>query len=302
MDERKSEFYQDAFELWVGGKDGGGYRYLGNDKEQATLLNKEGYTVSWSIHSFEPCHLRRKENISEIRGVMIDVDDISKEEILSRAQKYAVPTFIVESKRSLHLYWIFKESVKVQDNHVEIADQYRQLLVKRFIPVFDGDKQAAAVTTVLRAPGYLHLKDFRNPYEVKIIYHSGIEYDSNGLFTCFPDRSVVEVAKSYGGRKDLSGDEFWERVQELDVVYALEKLSGSTYVGGESFKFVPDGSGFRIWCNGKPANWWVDSHGKLGSNNGAGPTVIQALMYYGHSKGEAARIVKEYFPETEREK
>jgi len=65
-------------------------------------------------------------------------------------------------------------------------------------------------------------------------------------------------------------------------------------VNGEVYSFrTRSGGGEYIDIDGEPADCWIDSKGMIGSGKEAGPSVVNWLMFYGHSKADIAKWVKD---------
>ena len=82
------------------------------DIEKLTHLNQQGAGVFFSINPMVPGK-REKEAITDIVTWACDIDHLSKEEQWILVEKSPIkPSCIVESKRSLHLYWFAKDGTK----------------------------------------------------------------------------------------------------------------------------------------------------------------------------------------------
>lgn len=237
-------------------------------------LNTNGYGVYFSFNRFPG-----KRRISDCAGInawAIDIDnkDCPKHIQQLRLQKSPLPpSFIVESKNGFHAYWL-------ADNGT--TELYSEIIL-RLIDWFDGDQNAKDITRVLRVPGFFHLKNPNEPFKIKLISDEGYTYTEEQMLKAFTKpRKKVE--------KNI-----WESLTSLNNEEVLNKLSGSLHVNGEQFTFRSNSNGTKqIIVNGKSTSCWIDGAGMIGSSDNGGPTWIQWLQWYGHSKSKIAEIAKEF--------
>jgi len=102
-------------------------------------------------------------------------------------------------------------------------------------------------------------------------------------------------------QKDFGGSIF-DQLSSFDCRTRLDMLSGKPCVNGEIYSFRNRaGGGYLIDIGGEPANCWITPDGMIGSGSkGASgktgsPTLNQWLGWFGHSKQEKAKIIKEVF-------
>lgn len=122
-------------------------------------LNKAGAGIFFTPN---PCEKGRKEkDVTSIDWVYVDMDNGTKEEMQAKIESAPIrPHIIVESKRSYHLYW----KVVMMDR------KDFDLIIKGLIEFFDGDPAISSTNEVLRLPGFNHMKNPKEPFEIKIIY------------------------------------------------------------------------------------------------------------------------------------
>ena len=120
--------------------------------------NSRGFGIHFTPNTFEGP--RRAENLVKINFWIADIDDGPKEEQLKRIKRLPIyPNRIVETKRGYHCYW--KALDATPENYRKIEEGIIQAL--------GADPQCKDVCHTLRAPGFLHQKDPKNPFLVKII-------------------------------------------------------------------------------------------------------------------------------------
>lgn len=266
------------------------------DPADASTWNARGWGIFKTVQEFRGA--RRKENLERINAWAIDIDTGDKADQRKRIKRTKLnPSAVVETKNGHHVYW-FAEGAR--------AEHYRFLL-DRLVAYFDADKNARDVARVLRVPGYLHQKDPANPFLVDYVYGPREEaiYLERDIARAFPPSPEEKVERTrhqaqraeYKGR---DGDDFWERVYNLDCVDGLSRLSGHGAVNGERFTFRRCANGnHNILADKKGTSCWIDGAGRIGSKTNGGPTLYQWLRWYGNSPSECARVLKEIYPHLE---
>jgi len=132
-------------------------------------LNDNGYRVCFIVNSGGT----KKVQISKINAFYADFDDQSKEEALEILSQFKhEPTIVVESKRSIHPYWLLAEPYS-GDDLVELFESVQQGLIAQF----DSDKKVWTPERVMGLPGFMHRKDGLAPFLVRVMNVSGILYE-----------------------------------------------------------------------------------------------------------------------------
>lgn len=260
--------------------------------EEARRWNSQGFGVFWTVNAFRG-GVRRIENLDRILAWAVDMDEGSKAEQLARLHRSPVePSLVVETKRGYQAYWNAKDGK---------PEHWNAIVLERLVPFFGADKNARDLARILRVPGFKHLKNPAEPFEVLEVYRADSSYSEAQMAQRFPEVAKPEAVQRARREVTFEGsDEFWDRVYHLDCEEALSRLSGSGHVGGEQFTFrrVANGN-LNILVDGKGTSCWVDKNGRIGSLDEGGPTIAQWLRWYGHSYGDAAKIIKAMFPQLE---
>lgn len=258
---------------------------------EASILNKEGFGVFWTVNEFDGP--RKSENLVRLNSWYVEIDEIDKAiQIALIEQSPVPPNLVVESKNGFHIYWNCREATL--QNYSNVLSGLRHY--------FLGDHRAKDVARLLRAPGYLHQKDPSDPFLVQVVWSFDGTYSEKLMLYNFPIPSDEsdEITEPSPARVKMSfaGDDFWERVYNMDCEYALLRLSGTPYVNGEVYTFqrLPNGH-LNIWVNGKPTSSFIDSRKKIGSLSGGGPSIWFWLKWFGRSNTETYRVLVEAFPE-----
>lgn len=256
--------------------------------EEAHAWNARDWGIFATVNRFDGP--RQIPNLAAIIAWAIDIDTGTKAE-QRRKLRYAplAPSIVVEVKRGYHVYWLAKDATPERWNDV-VAD--------RLVPYFGADKNARDLARILRVPGFRHLKDPADPFDVREVHRSGATYTEAEMLAAFP--AAPKIVKTAPSRPVATGaGDFWERVASMDARAALERLSGTPAVNGEEYDFRPTRGGWNILVNGKGSSCWIDANGRIGSADGGGPTVAQWLKWFGRSYREVAELIRRYFPEVE---
>jgi hypothetical protein len=266
--------------------------------DQAKLWNtpEKGFGIFLTVNNFAGA--RRKENLTHINAWAIDMDDGTKDEQATKLRNAPlVPSVIVETKRGFQAYWAAKDGK---------AEHWNALVLERLVPHFGSDKNARDLCRLLRAPGFLHLKNPAEPFKVRTVWKLEVSYTERQLAEAFrwsPDlsahRKALDDAKREYRKATSSdaGEDFWQAVYELNCRDALERLSGTGAVNGESFTFRRVSNGNQnIFVDGKGTSCWVDAHGRIGSMSKGGPTVYNWLLWYRMPPAEAVKVLKSIYP------
>lgn len=246
-------------------------------------FNMRGAGIYFTPNSF-PDGVRQANLCKKVNAWIVENDNLPLSEQRDRLLGAPIkPSFIVQTKKSLHAYWLAAEGAQIIN--------YRTV-VKGLIKYFDGDKACSDISRIFRVPGFFHQKDRNNPYPVKIVFaEPERRYTDDQMLKTFPyAEEVAPVVKPIKNETDS----FWGMLASLNNMAVLTQLSGSDMVKKEIFTFrkrLPEGT--YIYVNDKACDAWIDQQGMIGSGKRGGPTWIQWLGYYGWSKGEIAKWAKE---------
>lgn len=262
---------------------------------EATDWNKSGWGIFHTVNQFSGP--RRKENLTHINAWAIDIDRGNKDEQLERIENAPLwPSLVVETRNGFHVYW---NALHASQEH------YEAIVVGRLIPYFGADEKAKDMARLLRVPGYYHQKDPTHPYLISVRSWNNCSYSENDMLYAFPiseeKKKELEIKKELRialKKEESTAGDLWEGVYNIDCEAALQKLSGSPHVKGETYTFRRVSSGnLNIYVNGKSTSSWIDKNKRIGSMNGGGPTVFNWLKWFGKSNAEVVQIMKEVFPE-----
>lgn len=262
------------------------------NRSLAREFNQQNYGIFHTANSF--LGDRKKINIARVNSWFIEIDEGTKEEsLLFLARNGLPPTQIVESKRGLHVYWAclepsFKKALETWD--VIVKDS--------LVPFYKGDRRASDITRLLRVPDFFHLKNPAEPFLIKKLHSRRIGYTCDEMLRAYTSlKKKREPRAEKALRLSASGDGFWEDIKRMPVDNWLDVLSGTDFVGGDTFELKENSDGTRqIWVNGKNTSSWIDAHGLIGSYDRGGPTIVQWLNWYHRDYAKCAAIFKELMP------
>jgi hypothetical protein len=250
-------------------------------RQSAEVWNQKGYGVHWAVNDF--IGERRIENVTKINSWYFEVDDKPKSYQLALIDKGLIPSLIVESKNSYHTYF-FSKDAKVE-NFREIQD--------RLILFYGSDPNLKNPAGTLRAPGFKHLKDINDPFEVKIIWHKPHIAYTEAVMKHFYKPRPTQEQKKLSKPVTAQEAEFFELIYNMDHRLVLTSFSGTQWVNGERYTFKDNRNGkHNILVDGKQTSCFVDADGRIGANGG-GPTIWQWLKYFGHDSKTIRRAIKE---------
>jgi hypothetical protein len=153
-------------------------------QEELNRLNADGYNIYFTVnsggtHSYE---------INKINAVFIDFDrgkdgnnqyfslEITEEykrECINRVGAFECqPSFIVETRNGIHVYWLVNESASI--------DQFKDCQL-RLINYFNSDKSIKTAERIMRLPDFNWVKDINNPFMCKIVSSDANRYDISSI-------------------------------------------------------------------------------------------------------------------------
>lgn len=268
------------------------------DIETARKQNQKGFGILMPVNDFAS-DVREKANITRLNAAFVDLDDGTKSEQMRMLEDCPlIPSMMVESKNGFHAYWVISNNLVEELGKTKAIEVYEDFLARCLIPYFNADNNAKDSARLLRVPGFLHQKDPTAPFMVRLFMQNDREYTWEQITNSFPPLLEKKKAAELSQVSFVSSDSFWDRAGGLNCEYALSKLSGSGHVSGERYTFTQTRKGTKnIVVDGRMSSCWVDERGMIGSSDGGGPTIIQWLAWFKHSKAEIAEILKEFFPE-----
>ncbi|WP_029630753.1 MULTISPECIES: DUF3987 domain-containing protein [Nostocales] len=143
--------------------------------KQILQWQQQGYGVYFVINGGG----HKDENVQLCRAVFIEHDDLEIElqrdlwQILSLPE----PTFQVQTRKSVHSYWVFEKPISVED--------WKQLQTDLLIYT-NADPAIKNPSRVMRLAGAWHIKPGEKPLRCDIISQSGLKYTYEQLRSSVP--------------------------------------------------------------------------------------------------------------------
>lgn len=241
--------------------------------EEACFYNKKAWGIFQTINQFTNGQ-RQMPYLEKILYWAVDLDDGSKAEMLTKIKEGLIPTRIIETKRGFQVWFRALGGT---------AEAWRAIVVDRLVPFYNADNNARDLCRILRVPGYYHMKNPAEPFLIKEVFSNPAAYTEIEMLSKYPDKGI----KKYPSNTSTP-------YAKGNCKEELSLLSGRPEVNGEVFSFERNACGTeQIYVNGKSTSCWIDEKNTIGSSDGGGPTVVQWLMYYGHSREEAIKILEE---------
>lgn len=200
------------------------------------------------------------------------------------------PSLVVKTKSGMHIYW--KCEAATMGNY--------SLLNRRLTAKFSTAPSVYDVARILRVPGYNHWKQPDDPFLCHTLWEADVSYTEEQIFSVCGKAHPAENKEHEHYQVELkqlsSGDKFFSWLEQQNQMDLLKHLSGKASVNFEHYSFKHIGKGkHHIFVNGKEANCWIDSGGRIGSQAGGGPLVYSWLRYFGNSKARAVELLKQEF-------
>jgi hypothetical protein len=135
----------------------------------AGKYQKDYYGILRSVNTFTN-NIRKTDMIERYLYWPVENDVMSKEDQLEQCiKKIGIePSLINESYKSYHTYFAIKGDVD--------EETYIKILKDFLIPLYVGDPSCSQNNRLLRLEGYHHLKNPHNPFLIKTIHRSNVEY------------------------------------------------------------------------------------------------------------------------------
>ena len=163
---------------------------------------KNGYGVFFTVNGFPSTGEAKQANLLSLNGNYVDFDvnpKLSQEEKDEHIQTAFMsgldagvlpPTIINRTQKGAHLIWLFPESLKPTPENVT---KWRDVQ-RRLVNCFKADPACKDPSRVLRVPYTMHLKDPKNPFEIKVMsYKPEARYTLDELDTTVPKYSDNEI-------------------------------------------------------------------------------------------------------------
>ena len=269
--------------------------------------NKKGYGVFWCPNlPSTPCKetgkiVRQASYVKDedIKFWFVDIDEGNYNDSLSRIIKGpCLPTMIMETKKGFHAYWRCDGGTVANFTKIE----------NRLIDYYKADPKAKDLVRLLRYPGYMHMKDPKNPVMIEQIhYASDKTYSENEMLSNYEmstkEKRTLQISDKqivcrYKG--DVAGDRIWDKIKSYNQGDLLLRLSGTTFVKGETYELKRMSNGNQnVLVNGYSSGCFINQNGEIVADSGYGNNIVNWLKWpeYNHSWADIMQIIKEVMPE-----
>lgn len=126
-----------------------------------------------------------KENCVQAPAAYVDIDCLSdgidRDEALQTLKGCQYPpSYIVDSGRGYHAYWLFQEPMNIDVQSDECEQKKFEAINEGLARIFAADTTAAECARVLRVPGTHNTKQGKN-LDVVVVHTSDAEYDPSDI-------------------------------------------------------------------------------------------------------------------------
>ena len=152
--------------------------------KQILQWQQQGYGVYFVINGGG----HKDENVQLCRAVFIEHDDLEIElqRDLWQTLLLPEPTFQVQTRKSIHSYWVFEKPISVED--------WKQLQTD-LLTYTNADPAIKNPSRVMRLAGAWHIKPGENPLRCDIISQSGLKYTYENLRFSVPTQQHPELVQ-----------------------------------------------------------------------------------------------------------
>jgi putative DNA primase/helicase len=189
-------------------------------------LNDKGAGIFVAVNRFNG-H-RKVENLSLVRGIHADMDDITEDQLAVLA-KNLQPSIVVQSSSAsrCQVYWLTNADDTLKSAETKAINQY-------LAQHYGADKAAVDVARLLRLPGFKHMKyraEGKTPTVTAIFYDQ--TYTANQIRDAFPSIQTRGAAKNAPPSVREASATTPVLATQLDEVAKLIEASHSQLWAGE---------------------------------------------------------------------
>lgn len=277
------------------------------DEQMDWILERANQKWCWIFFSVNSMNgfTRNKESITNINAWVCEVDDKPKKEQMKLIWLCPLkPSLIIESQKSYHMYRFAKDGTKENWNKICWG----------LCNFFWGDVAIPKnEAVVLRVPGFKHLKNPEEPFDLAIVDWNKEYYTEEEMLAAYSNTTTdadraeqkrrIEL-ENQKLKKLLDNDDTRERINSMDAMTMLSEISWSNMVNWEIFDFKRNSDwSYQILINWE-AHWSrIDKLGKIWSYDRWGPSwVCWVLWYEVYTAKDIYQWVKEHHPEVLPEK
>jgi len=136
-----------------------------SSRERRDDLNIAGYESYFTVNGFKGAPNAKKENCSSINSFFVDIDGRKDLEELENIKKKLDPTFIIETGRGFHIYWVLDNTIyKDKVNNWEETVLRWEKIGQSIVSELKADPVVKDITRILRVPNTFYWKKTGDKY------------------------------------------------------------------------------------------------------------------------------------------
>lgn len=185
-------------------------------------LNKDGYESYFTVNGFADCADNTKEQCINLTSFFVDIDGRKELSELEEIKKKLEPTFIVETAKGWHIYWLLDEPIFREEvaNWGEAVKQWEDI-EQSLVTELKADPAVKDITRILRVPDTIYWKKTDGKFKIKGIHKNLAKtYTMEQMAEAFPVKVVaVSNFDTPAGAKakrqsEAEKEDFFNRVNE----------------------------------------------------------------------------------------
>lgn len=195
-------------------------------------LNILGYEAYFTVNGFKATPDAKREHCTSLNAFFIDIDGRKDEAELERIKQILEPTFIIETMRGYHVYWLLDEPIYKEDMTSEewntVTREWEET-EQSIVTKLNADPVVKDLTRILRVPGSYYWKKTNNlykegitsaPFTIIVLHENyGARYSISTVASAFPqDKSILSAPVVTDKSKEQSEHEradFFNKVEKL---------------------------------------------------------------------------------------
>lgn len=160
-------------------------------------LNIDGHEAYFTVNGFEDAPNAKLENCSSLNAFFVDIDGRKDLEELEGIKKKLDPTFIIETKKGWHIYWlldeyIFKKDISPEDWGKAVARWEK--IEQSIVTTLKADMSVKDIPRILRIPDSIYWKKTDGSFKIKGIYKKiANRYSMDQVEEVFPSQKDMAV-------------------------------------------------------------------------------------------------------------
>ena len=165
---------------------------------QQPELNTNKYESYFTVNGFRDAPNAQKENCSSLNAFFVDIDGRKDMDELTDIRKMLDPTFIVETGRGHHLYWvletpIYKKGLPTEEWNRLVAQWEK--IEQSIVSILKGDPVVKDLTRILRLPETIYWKKTDGKLNIKIIHQEPKNvYKMEEVARVFPPAELAQAS------------------------------------------------------------------------------------------------------------